>query len=69
MTGFSVKSIAYKSGLMAQDLGVNSSDGSKPSYLFAWLITIEPFSPDIERWYVFLGMTNAPLWRFKCTIW
>ena len=69
MIGFSANSIAYKSGSIAQDLGINSFDASKPSYLFAWLITIDPADPDIDLWKVFLGMTSAPLARFRWTIW
>ena len=49
MTGFSFVSALYKSMLVAQDTGQNSVLELNPSYLFAWFMTIEPFSPDTER--------------------
>ena len=46
MTGFSCAKIRYNSGSCAAEIGMNSVSGLNLSSRIAWLITIEPSSPD-----------------------
>ena len=61
ITGFSFLRTLYNSGFSAVETGINSSEELNPSKRSAWLITIEPVSPDTDLWNVSLGITRAPL--------